>query len=397
MKPKKILFVHSSDEMYGADFILLQLVTHLDRAAFEPLVVLPNDLPQSGLLGQALQAQGVRVLWHKLAVLRRHYFTPWGLLLYGWRLGASSWALARLIWRERVDLVHSHTAAVLSGAMAAQLTRRPHVWQTLEMVIRPYHLRRLLAWLLPRWSVTVVAAAAAVKSHLCADEVRHQTATKVIHFGLNPADWETLEGERVRLRAEWGIPDDCVLVGMVGRVSQWKGQDYFLQVAQLVAQPYPQVRFALVGGVFHGQEQLLADLQAQIASLGLVEVVHWHDFRQDITAVLAAYDILVLPSTLPDPLPTVVLEAMAAGKPVVANAHGGSVEMVVDGVTGLLVEPGQPEEMAAAILHLLYNPEVRVTMGQNGRLRLAAHFTLDQFIEQWTAVYQSILSPQKIR
>jgi glycosyltransferase involved in cell wall biosynthesis len=88
---------------------------------------------------------------------------------------------------------------------------------------------------------------------------------------------------------------------------------------------------------------------------------------------------------------------MAAGKPVVANAHGGSVEMVVDGVTGLLVEPGQPEEMAAAILHLLYNPEVRVTMGQNGRLRLAAHFTLDQFIEQWTAVYQSILSPQKIR
>ncbi len=390
--PTKILFVHSSDEMYGADFILLQLVTHLDRTQFEPWVVLPHDLPQSGLLGQALAARDIRVMWCKLAVLRRHYFTPLGLLLYGWRLLVSSWALARFIRREQIDLVHSHTAAVLSGAMAAWLTRRPHVWQTLEIVTRPYPLRRLLAWLLPRWSVMVIAASAAVKAHLCADEPRHQTLTKVIHFGLNLADWQPMETDRERLRAEWGIADNCVLVGMVGRVNQWKGQDYFLQVAQLVAQQCPQARFALVGGTFYGQKQLLVDLQAQITLLGLAEVAQWHDFRRDVTAVLAAYDIFVLPSTLPDPLPTVVLEAMAAGKPVVSNAHGGTMEMVADGVTGLLVKPGQPQAMAAAVLQLIHHPDTRAAMGQNGRLRLAAHFTLDQFIEKWTAVYRSILS-----
>lgn len=391
-KAKKILFVHSSDELYGADVILLQLVTHLDRTRFEPLVVLPNDLPQSGLLGQALQAHGIRVMWYKLAVLRRHYFTPLGLLRYGWRLSISSWALARLVRREKIDLIHSHTAAVLPGAIAARLTQRPHVWQTLEMVIRPYALRRLLAWLLPRWSIAVVAASAAVKAHLCADEPRHQQQTQVIHFGLNPADWQPVAAERARLRAAWGIPDHCALVGMVGRISQWKGQDYFLQVAQLVVQQCPQARFALVGGTFYGQEQLAADLQAQTAALGLADVVQWHDFRRDVTAVLAAYDIFVLPSTLPDPLPTVVLEAMAAGKPVVANAHGGSGEMVVDGVTGFLVEPGQPAAMAAAILHLIGQPEAQVMMGQNGRLRLAAHFTLDQFMARWTAVYHTLLS-----
>jgi glycosyltransferase involved in cell wall biosynthesis len=113
-------------------------------------------------------------------------------------------------------------------------------------------------------------------------------------------------------------------------------------------------------------------------------------FRRNARRFLPAFDLFILPSTSPEPLGVVILEAMAAAIPVIATAHGGSVEMVVDGVTGMLVPPGDPEALAQAIAFLLNDPERCRAMGLAGRERFYKHFSLDQYLRGVEALYASV-------
>ncbi len=387
--PHTILYVHSSDEMYGSDRILLELVKGLDKHRFRAIVVLPNDIPYQGLLSKALHEQNIKTIHLDLAILRRKYFNPFGFLQYLFRLSTSTVALIRLIQQESIQIVHSFTVAVIPGAIAAYITRQPHIWHVHEIIIHPRLLWRFTSWLIPRLSKQVVAVSEPTRKHLCIGNQLNEKKAIVIHNGIDIIDCAS---ESQQVREEWQVHSEQPLVGMIGRVSNWKGQKYFLQVANILKPKNPQVRFALVGGTFPGQENLLEELKAFATQLSLSSTAIISNFRSDIPLVLEAYDIFVLPSTLPDPFPTVILEAMAAGKPVIANAHGGSVEMVEHQVTGLLVEPGAPEAMANAIQQLLDNPDERVIMGKRGRERLISHFSIQSCVEKWTHLYESLIS-----
>lgn len=391
-RPDTILYVHSSDEMYGADRVLLQLVDLLDKQRFRPIVVVPNDVPYQGQLSQALCEREIETVQMKTAVLRRKYFTPYGMLVYLWRLIVSTLALVSLIRRESVSLVHSNTSAVIPGALAARLAGRPHVWHVHEILVRPGALWRFTSWLLPRLSDRVVAVSGPARDHLCAGDRRNEEKAMVIHNGVDVSAFTQDDRPGQAVRQEWGVQPNQPLVGMIGRVSFRKGQGYFLKTVALVAKSHPGARFALVGGTFPGQEYLANDLEELILQLRLDSSVILSDFRSDVPAVLDAYDVFVLPSTQPDSLPTAVLEAMAAGKPVVANAGGGSIEMVEHQVTGLLVQPDRPEEMAAAINRLLDDPEERQNMGQCGRERVKTFFSLETFAANWMTLYDTLIS-----
>jgi glycosyltransferase involved in cell wall biosynthesis len=384
--------VHSSDDLYGADWILLELVRGLDRRRFVPVVVLPTDVVENGPLTQALRAAGIETHGVEMAVLRRRFYNPFGIVLFLSRLVTSTARIARLIRRESIDLVHSHTSAVLAGAFAARITGRPHVWQTLEIIVTPRFLWRTMAWLMPRLSVQVVGASHASHEHLCLGDALNRDKATVFHYGLDARRIEAGRGQGPAVRRAWGVRDGERVVGMVARVSDWKGQDYFLRVAALVAASRSNVRFVIVGGTFKGQEQLIEGLRSMAGSLGIGELVRFDGFRSDIPAVLDALDIFVMPSTLPDPFPTSVLEAMAAARPIVANAHGGSVEMLTHEVTALLVPPGQPAAMAHAVERLLDDPEERRRFGDGAKERLVTHFTLDAYLRNWANLYESVLS-----
>jgi glycosyltransferase involved in cell wall biosynthesis len=388
-----ILYVHPSDELYGADRILLQLVEQLDKQRFRPIVVLSNDVSYDGLLSNLLKERNINYFHLNLAVLRRRYFTPQGILFYIIRLFISTLTLAHIIWRNKIDIVHSNTLAVIPGALAAFLTRKNHIWHVHEIITKPRFLWRLTAWLSSHLSRNVVAVSKATCHHLCNGNINNKDITKVIHNGFDISRYEQANGSGKKVRKEWGISFNQPLVGMLGRFSNWKGQDYFLEVASSINQNYPNVRFALVGGTIPGQEEIINKLKSLANNLNLSSVVIFDEFRTDVPAVLDAFDIFVLPSILPEPFGLVVVEAMATGKPVVANSHGGCKEIIENGVTGFLVEPNKPEEMVLAIKYLIDNPKEGEEMGQRGRERLKDHFSLISFVDKWTNVYEQ-LSPR---
>lgn len=395
-KALTILYVHSSDEMYGADLILLQLVERLDPKQFKPIVVLPNDVPYQGLLGQALRERNIKVVHLNLAVLRRKYFSLMGFPLYIWRLITSTCFLIQLIHREKVAIVHSNTVAVMPGAFAAFITHTPHIWHVHEIIVNPRFLWRLTSWLLPRLSERVVTVSESVRAHICAGNRLNDDKAIVIYNGIDLTRFNDKISDGEKIRVEWGVKPSQTLIGMIGRISGWKGQDYFLEAANLVVKIKPKVHFVLVGGIFPGQEFLLDGLRDMVNKYRLNDLVTLSDYRLDIPAVLNAFDIFVLPSTLPDPFPTVVLEAMAAGKPIVANAHGGSVEMIEHQVTGLLVKPGQINEMALSIAYLIENPSKRKDMGECGRKRLMDKFSLESFVQNWVNLYLMVSKREDI-
>lgn len=385
-----ILYVHSSDEMYGADIILLQLVEQLDPQVFRPIVVLPTDLPFDGKLSQALTALGVKCLHINLAVLRRSYFHPFRFPLFVWRLFYSLLTLIRLIRREQIDIVHSNTLAVIPSAVAAWLTRTPHVWHVHEIIGHPKFLWRLTSWLAAHLADRVVAVSGPTREHLCAGNKGNEKKSVVIHNGIDTKRFDVAFGTGQAIRKSWGVSSDQVLIGMIGRFSHWKGQNYLLTVAEEVLSQQTNVKFAFVGGTVPGQTNVFDEFRQQVADKKLEAQIIISSYRKDIPSVLDAYDIFVLPSTLPDPLPTVVLEAMAMAKPVVANAHGGSIEMVEHEVTGLLVQPDYSSEMANALTTLIENVNLRQAMGKKARQRLVTEFSLATFVERWTNLYTTL-------
>jgi glycosyltransferase involved in cell wall biosynthesis len=165
---------------------------------------------------------------------------------------------------------------------------------------------------------------------------------------------------------------------MVGRLVEWKGPDRFIAAAARAGKEMPQARFMLVGDAIFGEKDYVDELKTMASRLDLDERMIFTGFREDVLEIMAGLDVLVHASLLPDPLPTVLIEAMALGLPVVGADGGGVREIVEDGVTGLVVPPGDVEAMSQAMVEILSHPNEARDMGAAGRERASRLFDIDR-------------------
>jgi glycosyltransferase involved in cell wall biosynthesis len=179
-----------------------------------------------------------------------------------------------------------------------------------------------------------------------------------------------------------GIEEDKLVITMVGRINPGKGQLFFLEIAEILVNRFPQLHFLLVGDPFPGYESIEQEIIQKIEKPQLQKSVSYLGFRKDIPEILAATDIFVLPSILPDSFPTVILEAMASGKPVVATGSGGASEMVIHEKTGLLGSIGDVKKGAEALDKLIKNVALRIEMGNAARNRVLHEYSLEAFEEK---------------
>ncbi|MCI0347430.1 MAG: glycosyltransferase, partial [Chloroflexi bacterium] len=292
-----VLVVHAADEAYGADRVLLDLVLGLRALGWRIEVLLPDDLPP-GWLSSQLAAAGIAVRRGPLAPARRRYLQLLGLPFY-----AVALLRARRFIRQRADaicaeIVHVNTSALLVGAILGRPAGARLVWHVHEIVVQP----RLIAWLFRRLPTLraerVIAVSDAVRSHLLsaggpADRV------VTIRNGLgarDPAPRPALAGAGP-------------LVVFLGRLNRWKGHEAFIEAAGRAAERAPEARFVIAGDAPPGEAWREADADARIAATGRAEQISRLGFVDDGAAVLDAADVVVAPSTWPDPFPTVILEA----------------------------------------------------------------------------------------
>ena len=391
MTPNVILYPHSSDELYGSDMVLLNLVRRLNREVFRPHVLLPTDLPYEGRLAAALSEAGVAHESLAMPVLRRRYFSLRHGPRFAGHLFSGTRGVMRIARKENAVMIHSNTNAVWGGALAASRLHLPHVWHVHELVTEPALVRRLIAWMVNRYSQRVVAISHAVADHLLTDAPALAGRITVIYDAVDTNRFSPAIDGRA-LRRAWGVDDDETLVGVVGRISAWKGQDFFLRAFALAAREHPRLRAVIVGDVTPGEDWRRQELQALARELGVADRVLWPGYHNDAPQVMAALDILALPSIRPEPFGMVVIEAMASGKPVVATAHGGPLESVVEGETGLLVSPRAPAEMAAALARLADATGLRMRLGAAGRKRAVTVFGFQRHVRAFQDLYLELLA-----
>ena len=302
---------------------------------------------------------------------------PWASLL----------AATEIIHRRRIDLVHTHMFnATFLGSLAGSLVGVPVVTTAHGMQILPQELA--LVRLTNSHLITVCTAARMMALSLGLPEEQ----VSLIPNGVDVRRFHPeVDGRPFRRRLQ--VPDGTPLVGMVARLSREKGPDLFVQAASLVAAVRPDVHFALVG-----EGPLQRELMFQVDGLGLHERFHFVGLAADTRPIYPALDVACLPSRM-EGQPLTVLEAMAAGRPVVATNVGGIPEVVEMGETGWLVAQGDMKALSEQILWLLDNPERAAQMGQAGRQRALEHFDVDRQTQAVGRLFQRLVAnrrPQQV-
>jgi len=294
------------------------------------------------------------------------------------------WQLYRLFRRERPHIVHTHAwGTLLEGLIAARLAGVPIVVHgehgTLQLCRRHRLLQRL------GWSR--VDRILSVSTRL-AERMAHEVGfppdrIRTIHNGVDLSRFQA-RISRQDARGRLGLALDAPVVGAVGRLVPVK--DHATLVDAIARLDRDGVRPTLA---IAGDGPVRPAIEERAAALGIGDRVRLLGHREDIDVVFAALDVFVL-SSVSEGLNNTILEAMAAGLPVVATRVGGADEMVLDGSTGLLVAPGSPEQLAAALGRLLTDPAMAAAMGQAGRLRAERDFDLGRTILEYERVYTDL-------
>ena len=378
-----ILFLHAGAEMYGADKVMLDLIRNLNKKEFSAHVILPCD----GVLVEALKKEGISVEVIPYPIMRRKYFNPKGIIQYGFGLLKYSKKITEVARERKIDIVHTNTAATLEGCFVSKKLHIPQLWSIHEIIVNPKLVFRLTSRWISKYASITITDSGAVKQHLMTSGRFKDDDIHVIYNGVDVNRFKP-ENDSTYLRKEWNIPEKSRVVGMMGRVNSWKGQGDFLKAANIVMAKYPDVYTVFVGSAFEGEEWREKELADAIAQSPYKDRIISHGYRTDSEGIYKLYDIFVLPSTNPDPLPTVVLEAMATGKPVVGYRHGGVCEMVADGINGLLADVRNPEDLADKIMKLLDEDKLRVKMGEASRKRLLEKFSIESYIDRYSSEYR---------
>jgi glycosyltransferase involved in cell wall biosynthesis len=378
---RSVLAVHASDEGYGADRVLLQVLLGLRERGWQVAVLVPDD-NRPGWLSTTLAANGVPVRRAALAIARRRHFQLFALPAYARALWRARRTIRTEAKRVHASIIHVNTSALPVAAILGRPGGARLVWQVHELIVRP----RAMAWIFrvlpPLTADRVIAVSEAVRLHLLPrGPWRRRVVT--VHNGIANNRPEPMPG----LRNE-GRP----LVAFVGRLNRWKGYELFIEAVARIAPSQPFVDFVIAGDAPRGEGWRVDDLRKRLEDAGLADRVRTLGLVPDGAAVAEAADIVVIPSTWPEPFGLVALEAMRAGRVVVAAAHGGIPEIVEDGVSGVLVPPRDPAGLAAAIGGLLDDPARMASLGAAAQARVRTEFSVERMVDQVERIYLELLA-----
>jgi glycosyltransferase involved in cell wall biosynthesis len=302
--------------------------------------------------------------------------------------------LARIIRKERIDLVHTNVGICPMGAYAARIAKRPHVWHVREPLgtqgeypLTPGDERA--ARLFQKLSAAIIC-----NSQYTAGFFRnHDIEPLVIYNGIDLSLFEDAQHRGQLLRSKLGLGPNQTVVGMVGSLrADWKEHDLFLKSAAILHQEFPECRFVVFGGLsnldLNPYTRSVRDLAIE---LGLQGALVFADFIDDVPAMMTSLDILAHP-TSKEGSGRVVMEAMAAGRPVVGVQAGGVQETIQHGATGFLTPPRDAPALAEALKCLLRDDELREKMGTQARAYAWEHYSLARTAESIHSVYEEILT-----
>ncbi|HEY6125549.1 MAG TPA: glycosyltransferase family 4 protein [Steroidobacteraceae bacterium] len=390
---KKILYIEGNTDgtVGGSYYLMFDLVSRLDREKFEPIVGFHKD----NFLIERFRSIGVETIvfsnpvpWVPKGFLFKTLLSPLKKLVNFYRgFFVPAREYAQFLRDRKIDLVNLNNSITRNHAWMLAARKTNTRCMTHEMGIRLTFspVSRFLGKRLEK----IICLSHAIHDNMKRLGVDYPN-TVVIHCGIDLERYHVKETPE-QLRAKHNIPADSEVVGVVGNIREWKGQVVMVRAAALLKQKFPRLRVLLVGACGEA-DKAYGDMLAKLArELGIEDSVIFTGFQSNAIDYMGLMDVVAHTSVHPEPFGIVTLEAMSLSKPLVSTTHGGPAEVVVNGETGLLVEAGKPELLAAAIGSLLADRAKATEFGRKGYERLNQHFGIRKNIDATMAVYRSVL------
>jgi glycosyltransferase involved in cell wall biosynthesis len=381
--PIKVAFCHyTSDISGGSDRALLDLVSHLPRDRFEPVMILKRNDP----LIPSYTDHNIEVFETEFVPPRRA-LEPMKLAKFFLSYGPTILRLVRLLRRIQPDVVHVNTLFNVHAPVAARCAGYPLVWHIRELLPNS-RIYGVLVWMARHLATRAAVISTAVSEAVAPIGDRRRLVLDGID--IDPYEPTRCVERGEAFREERNIAPGQPVVTVVGRLEPWKGQHVFVEAIPKIRQDFPDAQFLIVGGPAKNKPHYTLELKARCAELGIADAVIFTGILPDIPAVLAASTVLVLPTVTPEPFGLTVPEAMAAARPVVATRAGGPLDSVDHGKTGLLVNPDDPEALAEGILQILSDQEAAIAMGKQGLSRVREKFTIERVADEMATLFQEV-------
>jgi glycosyltransferase involved in cell wall biosynthesis len=389
-----VLYCESSADgtIGGSHYCLLHLVEHLDRSQFEPVVVFYES---HALLSRFKTVADTIVHRRDEPVQWANASSPVGLAGRGINflkfLKTTAGHIA-FLRRHRIGLVHLNNSITRhqDWMLAALVAGVPCVVH--ERGLNAVYTSRDRAY--ARRIALIIPMSAWIRDHMVALGVPGDNI-RVMYDGLDP-DLMKVTTPPEALRQAWSVTPDQRVVGIVGNVREWKGQETVVLAVIEVVRRFPSLVCFVVGATTPADEAYLARLRRLVADAGIERNIRFTGFQKDVPSFMNMMEFLIHASVAPEPFGMVVLEGMAQRKAVIGSRAGGPVEMIVEGETGFTFPPGDAHALAQRMHELLEDPGRTRRMGLAGYERLLREFTMSRYMQNIHAAYWAVLANRPV-
>jgi len=387
----KILFVSHSSHYFGAEQSLLHLLRNINRDRFEPIVVLPENRPE-GALQRGLQESGIKT--HIIGTPGRwlDFVSDEQILFRGMIQEIEAVrSYIDLIDKEGVDIVYTNTMTKLAGALSAGIPGVPHIFHVREAL--EGHLNSSFSVESTLKIISSLSEHIITNSNFITKQFTEANISNKITVVYNAIDVDKFEFSYNKeiIRSQIGITRDTPLIGIIGTVYAHKNHETLIKAFNIIKQKNISAHLVIIGHAFKDYKKRL---ETFIRKFGLESVVHFIPFMHDIHQVYEELDVVII-SSITEGFGKTAVEAMAAGKPVVATDTGALPEIILDGVTGFLVPLSSEKRMADSIIRLISDPDMARRMGLAGRNRARDLFNTGKYVSGVERVFESVYATSR--
>jgi glycosyltransferase involved in cell wall biosynthesis len=385
---KNILFIHQSADLYGSDKTLLYLVSSI-KNLFHPIIVIPSEGP----LSEELKKRNIEFYVMPVIKVSRQLFKSFAIIKLPFQVYKTIRVLKTKLGSRKIDIVHSNTLAVLLGAFFSKKYKIKHVWHVHEIIQQPKIVARSYPFLVNWFSDYVIFNSKASAEYLYSKKPKLEKKSRIIYNGLDRDIPISTSKNQITLRKNIfkEIHPETIVIGLIGRINKHKGHALALKVfEELIKSGSKNIKLLFIGSAIKSQTYLIDELNAAIKSKKLENLVKIVGFQKDIWNFYDCIDILIVPTTDPEPFGLVAIEGMLSKKPVIAANHGGLKEIVENNKTGILFEPNNKLKLKEAIEFFICNKEQLAIYGTQGEKRANVHFSLKKHVYAFIHLYKII-------
>lgn len=376
--PRKVLYIDTGADYWGGQRSLYELINHLNRELYEPMVVVPEYSPTEVIFKElaevntfpASSAIGIRTV-KPLGVLR------------------SIRILSRLIIDNQPDIIHANT--FLSGLMLSLIPSVNTPWVLHQRDLTDH--KKLTDWVTRR-ATKIIAVSRAAAAHLGRSGLKRNPSIIPDGVSLSFTDEINAAGYKPTLREKHGIEDDIIVIGAVGTISEQKSQHEILQAANRL-RDVPGLHFLCIGEPYREDDHSYFDRLKELRTeLDIEHLVSFEGFTDDLADIYGSLDILAHPANN-EGLGRVIIEAMGAGVPVLAKNCCGPAEIITNTVDGILCDPNDFEDFVVELKKLVECRETRIKLAKAAKEKVIEKYTIEKSTRQIEDVYNELLATNR--